>query len=138
MNVLIDAGPIIALFDDGDDRHDEAIDFFKQFTGRLVTTCPVITECMWNMKSDERVQNKLLNDLADGKIYNIEPLIPKDYRRIAELNIKYADLPADFADLSLIAISERLSNPKIITFDEDFDVYRRFKRDHFKRVGFSS
>ncbi len=38
-----------------------------------------------------------------------------------------ADLPADFADLSLIAISERLNLPRIVTLDSDFNIYQRFR-----------
>jgi hypothetical protein len=56
--------------------------------------------------------------------------------RIAELNAQYADLPGDFADLSLIAISERLKIAAIATLDSDFDVYRRYRKQPFERVFF--
>ena len=41
--------------------------------------------------------------------------------KIAELNAQYADLPGDFSDLALIAISERLNIAAIATLDHDFD-----------------
>jgi predicted nucleic acid-binding protein len=135
VDVLIDAGPIIALFDERDDRHDEVITFLAEFTGQFITTCPVITECMWLLSSDWRVQNELLTNLAN-EIYDVEPFTATDFKRIVELNTQYRDHPADFADLSLIAISERLQIPKIVTFDGDFDVYRRFKHGYFERIGF--
>ena len=37
--------------------------------------------------------------------------------RIAELNAQYADLPRDFADLTLLAISEHLDIAAIVTLD---------------------
>ena len=53
---------------------------------------------------------------------------------IAELNQRYADLPGDFADLTLVTLSERLDIAEILSLDSDFDVYRRFRREPFRRV----
>jgi len=46
-------------------------------------------------------------------------LIDSDFERIAELFEKYSNLPADFADLSLVTISERCDIPQIVTLDRD-------------------
>ena len=43
-------------------------------------------------------------------------------------------LPGDFADLTLVTISERLDVAEILSLDSDFDVYRRFRREPFCRV----
>jgi hypothetical protein len=61
-------------------------------------------------------------------------IIPEDFTRIRELNQEYADLPGDFADLSLITISELLNISSIITLDSDFDIYRRYRKQPFERV----
>lgn len=90
---------------------------------------------MWALKSDVRVQNEFLLDLAKG-LYTVEPLLEKDYARIAALNLKYKDLPADFADLSVVAIAERLGIETIFSLDEDFDIYRRFGNRAFRRAPF--
>ena len=58
-------------------------------------------------------------------------LLPEDYTRIVELNERYADLPGDFADLTLVTLSERLDVAEILSLDSDFDVYRRFLREPF-------
>lgn len=136
MKILIDAAPIIALFNRKDNRHNEVLAFFARFKGEFVTTLPVITECMWLSKHiPVQTQNEILSHVAQG-YYELEPLTPADFQRIAELNTKYANIPADFADLSLVAISERLNNPRIVTFDQDFDIYRRFRHDPFERIDF--
>lgn len=67
-------------------------------------------------------------------LYECEQLLPQDFSRIAELNAIYRDLPGDFADLSLIVISERLEIAAIATLDSDFDVYRRYRKKPFERV----
>ena len=48
-----------------------------------------------------------------------------------------ADLPGDFADLALVAISEKLDIPAIATLDRDFDIYRRYRKQH-ERASVSS
>jgi uncharacterized protein len=79
------------------------------------------------------VQNEFLLHLAN-KVYECEPLTAEDFARITELNTQYADLPGDFADLSLVVICERLDISAIATLDKDFDIYRRYHRQPFERV----
>lgn len=81
-------------------------------------------------------KNHLLRAVAAGGI-QVMDLLPEDYARIAELNNRYADLPGDFADLTLVALSERLNLAEILTLDSDFDVVRRFRREPFCRVSLS-
>lgn len=88
---------------------------------------------MWLLSSNWRTQNELLLDLA-RELYECVPLLTQDFTRIAELNARYADLPGDFADLSLIAISERLDISAIATLDSDFDIYRRYRKQPFERI----
>jgi predicted nucleic acid-binding protein len=88
---------------------------------------------MWLLAPNIRVQNQFLSALAKG-VFITEHLITTDYQRIQELNSNYQDLPADFADLSLVAISERLNIPAIATLDKDFDVYRRYRNQPFERI----
>ncbi|MEL0596276.1 MAG: hypothetical protein U1O81_18645 [Planktothrix rubescens PR223] len=88
---------------------------------------------MWLLSPNWRIQNKFLQGVARGVFESI-PLLPEDFSRITELNEQYADLPGDFADLSLVAISERLNIPAIATLDSDFDVYRRYRKQAFERV----
>lgn len=121
---LIDAGPIIAYFDRGDDWHNEISRFIDAFSGQFVTTTPVITEVLWHLGSDYRAQNEFLLRVSRALFRN-ENLTNVDFNRIAELNAQYSDLPADFADLSLVAIAERLDIENIVSIDREFDIYRR-------------
>jgi uncharacterized protein len=98
-----------------------------------VTTVGCVTEVLWLLASDWRVQNEFLHHLANN-IYECEPLFPQDFARIAELNTQYADLPGDFSDLSLVAVSERLNIVAIATLDKDFDIYRRYRKQPFQRL----
>ena len=43
---------------------------------------------------------------------------------IDEKMIKYSDLPADFADATLLEIAETRNIQYIVSLDRDFDIYR--------------
>lgn len=131
--VLLDSGPLVAYYSAQDSRHHEVREFFAGSVCQFFTTEACTAEVMHLLKRDYRVQNEFLLDIARA-LYICEPLSPTDYGRIAELNSQYADLPADFADLSLVAVSERLNISSIASFDADFDVYRRFRKKAFRRV----
>jgi predicted nucleic acid-binding protein len=85
------------------------------------------------LNSDWRLQNRFLDGVV-REVFECCSLSLQDFTRIAELNAQYFDLPADFADLSLIAISERLNIAAILTLDSDFDVYRRYRVQPFERI----
>lgn len=134
--ILIDSGILFAYYSARDNHHASVSAFFEHCTSILLTTPGCITEVMWLLSrtfGSWQVQNEFLLDLA-REIYESEPLLPQDFSRIAELNTQYADLPGDFADLSLIAISERLDISAIATLDSDFDIYRRYRKQPFIRI----
>ena len=130
---LIDTGPIVAYYNSGDSWHFSVMEFLERFSGQLATTCVVVGEVMYLLRSDQRAQNELLSDLSKG-LYKVVSLEPADFARIVELNIKYKNLPGDFADLSLIAISERLDIRNIVSLDADFDICRRYHKNKFNQV----
>ncbi len=90
---------------------------------------------MWLLAPNIKVQNEFLSALYKQAIL-CEHLQSSDYQRIQELNTTYQDLPADFTDLSLIAISERLNISAIAKLDSDFDIYRRDRKQPFEHIFF--
>lgn len=131
--ILLDTSILVAYYDATDEYHSQVRDFFASCTSELITTVGCVTEVMWLLAADWQLQNNFLSALANN-IYQCEQLLPQDFTRIAELNAQYADLPGDFADLSLVVISERLDIAAIATLDKDFDIYRRYRRQPFERV----
>ena len=136
--ILIDSGILLSYYQQQEPLHQAVIAFFDQNTAQLVTSPICIAEVLWLVGSpgDPRVlaaQNHLLSAVSRGGIEAIN-LLPDDYARVAELNGRYADLPGDFADLTLVSLSERLDIAEILTLDSDFDVYRRFRKKPFCRI----
>ncbi len=135
--VLIDTGILVAFYDAADPHHRTVFDFLGQCRSQLITTLSCVTETMWLLAEDDRVQSNFLRHLT-AQIYHCEPLIPEDFERVLQLNQQYRNIPADFADLSLVVISERLDIPSIATLDSDFNIYRRYRNQPFDRVFYPS
>jgi predicted nucleic acid-binding protein len=58
----------------------------------------------------------LLDDIAAGRSH-VEDLMPEDYRRIRQVIERYADSNIGFVDAAVLAVVERLDEPKLATLD---------------------
>jgi predicted nucleic acid-binding protein len=131
--ILIDSGPLIALFDSGDSQHQKALDFIKANKLPLVTTLASITEVLHLLDFNRNAQIDFLDWVGKGalEIQNIEV---QDFPRIKDLTSKYRDLPMDFADACLVYLAEQLKISRIATIDRDFTIYRIKNRKKFELV----
>lgn len=68
-SALLDAGPLIALFDHSDKYHKKVMQFFKSYYGKLYTTWPVITETMHFLNFNPEVQSDFLKWLQLDPIF---------------------------------------------------------------------
>ncbi len=130
---LVDSGPLVALFDKGDQYHQQALDFLKAFAGELIATTPVLTEVAYLLDFSVAAQVDFIRWVSEGAI-TLAELNRRDLLRIVELTQKYADLPMDFADASLVAVGERLEIGQIATVDTHFHLYRMKGRTSFRNT----
>jgi hypothetical protein len=122
--ILIDAGPLVALFRTSDNEHKACDAIFKSLKGPFATTLPVVTEAFHLLSPASPAAGRLRAFLRDGAAAIVD-LSALDLENAFDLMEEYADLPMDFADASLIAAAETLKTLKIFTFDKrDFGVYR--------------
>lgn len=132
-NILIDAGPLIALFDRSDKYHLKAISFLKSLERGLITTWPVITETSHMLSFSTKAQANFLEWIKRGglKIYEMEH---DHISRLSELTKKYDDVPMDLADASLIVVSEVKGIHQIASIDSDFYIYRDIRNKYLENV----
>jgi predicted nucleic acid-binding protein len=135
--VAVDAGPVVALFSKNDVNHATAVQFFRSFRDHGFITVPVITEVMYLLNFRLDAQLGFLRWLRQGAL-SVFDLANGDWERIVALTWKYADVPMDFGDSSLVAICEREGTRLIATVDSDFDVYRLSDRHAFQNVFWNS
>jgi predicted nucleic acid-binding protein len=133
--IVVDSGPVIALFDADDAYHPRALEFVRQARARLISTMAVVTEAMYVLEESLPARKNLLAWLQGGGLTLIEPEAG-DFERISELIEKYADLPMDFTDAVLVALCERLGINHVASVDRDFTIYRYKGRTKFINVFF--
>jgi len=132
-STLIDAGPIIALFDGSDKYHDRIVDFIKQGSFHLVSTWPVLTEASHMLDFDNRAQIALLQWVLRGGL-ELAQVDASGIQRIIELVEKYSDVPMDLADATLVVAAGKLEIREIISIDTDFYVYRTMQKETITNI----
>jgi predicted nucleic acid-binding protein len=128
----VDAGPLIALFDRDDRHHGRAVEFVRGNSSRLVSNLPVLTEATFVLRFSVDAQRDLL--WWAQRALDLDHGTGADLPRIIALLHQYRDLPAAFADVSLIALAERLNLKRIASFDRDFFIYRLSGKRRFENV----
>jgi len=123
---------LIALFDRDDRHHRRAVEFIRNRTSQLVTNLPVLTEATFLLRFSVAAQRDLL--WWAHKSIEIDQDTAADLPRITVLLDKYRDLPADFADASLVALAERLNVSRVASIDSDFTIYRLAGKGRFENV----
>jgi len=116
--LVLDTGPMYASLDRRDAHHATCRHLIEQMNEPLVIPSPVLVEVdYWiHIRLHPGVLVAFLDDIAAGA-YRVEELQPEDYRRIRELCDRYADADAGFVDASVLAVVERLNEPKLATLD---------------------
>jgi len=120
--VIVDAGPLIAWFDAGDAHHPPVRQFFDSYSGALLSTWPVLVEVCHLLP--ERMVANFLRWVGRGGMSVVE-LPTSALPGLADRIDRYADLPMDLADASLIWLAETTGVLDIAILDRrDFGVYR--------------
>lgn len=122
---LVDTGPLVAYLDASDPDHRRVAAAFDDFRGRLVTSSAVVTETM-HFVSAGRDGPRLLAGFVEASRMAIHDLSrPPELGEAVALMEKYADVPMDFADATLMLLSEALGIREIATLDRrGFSTYR--------------
>lgn len=123
--VLLDTGPLIAVVDRDDKHHDSCVRLLEALDGPLLLPTTILIEAGWiiNRHMGASVHAQFLDLVTDE--FELVNLIPQDVRRMAELVRVYHNARLDPADVSVVAIAERLAIRDIVTIDRrDFSLVR--------------
>lgn len=124
--VLVDSGPLIALFNAADHWHARVLAWLQSNTAAaLLSTWPVATEvcallarrihndCALDFLRWAQRGGITLHGAAGGSV--------TDMLRISE---RFSELPFDLADASIAETAGRLRLRHVLSMNADFDVYR--------------
>ena len=132
---LTDAGPLVALIDADEEDHEACAVAVTRLVMPLVTTWPAFTEAMYLLSRAGGARGcSALWALVATRRLELAELSADAVERSAVLMAKYAYLPMDLADATLVALAEELGRTLIFTLDSDFEVYRLHDRRPFDVV----
>lgn len=121
---LLDTGVLVAFLHRDDRDHERSVEAIRETRGPLLTTEAVLTEGMYLLERARGGPRACLEFfLRDGAL-----LVPSSRAALARCRRVMetcADLPADFADATLVALAEETDTWRVFTLDrQDFSVYR--------------
>ena len=127
--ILVDAGPLVALFDPTDSSHARCVEALESIREPIGTSLPVLTEAFHLLQQTSVGALRLMDFVMDHGLQMLA-LDEQAMARMFELMIQYADVQMDFADASLITLAEINGLSTIFTIDRnDFTIYR-VRRGH--------
>lgn len=122
--ILVDAGPLVALFDPKDPHHQRCRRTRRKIREPIQSTVPVLTEA-FHLLSPGSLGADCLRDFILRGGLGVWFLDGVRLARAFELMESYADHPMDLADASLVVAAETLLTRKVFTIDRtDFETYR--------------
>jgi len=124
--VLVDSGPLIALFNAADRWHAPVLHWLQAHpAARLLSTWPVATEVCALLA--RRIHNEAALDFlrwAQRGGIGLDSPGERSLVDVLAISERFASLPFDLADASIAEAAARLKIGHILSIDADFDVYR--------------
>lgn len=102
--------------DDAD--HERCASLLQSHPERRLVPAPVLVELdhLLGRELGAAAFPTLLDTIKADEL-DVEDLTASDYERVAELMRTYADLEVGFVDCAVLAVAERLGEPKLATLD---------------------
>jgi uncharacterized protein len=130
--VLLDTGPLVALLSKHDANHARARRLFAACVPPLRCCEAVVAEACFLMRKVHVTGPAEVISLGQRGVYRIAISIEEHWATLEALLRKYSDRPISLADASLIRCAEIHQEPRIMSFDQDFGVYRWGRNRRFE------
>ena len=132
---LLDTGPLVALLSRTDANHERAKALFGSYAPPFRTCEAVLVEASHLLSKDNPAGPADIVRLGAAGLFEVVLRINEHWAAIERMLRKYVDVPAALADACLIRCAEVHDEARILTFDEDFRVYRWSGRRPFEILG---
>ncbi len=125
---LVDTGPLVAYLDETDPAHGAVAARLDAYRGRIATTSAIVTEALHFVGMDPGGPRLLAGLLAacDAEVHDFTH--PAGLPDAVSLMERYANVPMDFADATLLLLAEALGARDLLTLDRrGFSTFRTRK-----------
>lgn len=126
MGLVLDTGVVLAAIEPADDHHVACARLLERSREDRIVPAPVLVEVEYLLNRTRQVDTfvRLLEECRRDA-FLVKELEPADYARVGVLLTTYADLRVGFVDAAVLAVVERLREPKLATLDHrHFSVMR--------------
>lgn len=124
--VLVDSGPLIALFNGNDRWHAPVLGWLRANpSATLVSTWCVATEVCALLA--RRIHNDAALDFlrwCQRGGLTLDRAVDGSLTEVLRISERFARVPFDLADASIAEAAQRLKIKHLLSIDADFDVYR--------------
>ena len=122
-DILLDTGPLVAVLDSADQGHQQCVDLWNDIADRCLTTEAVVTEAT-HLVGRAGPASLPLELLLAARI-PIVSLEHAGHEHAVRLMRRYAKLPMDYADATLVVVADALRLKQAFTLDRKrFRAYR--------------
>lgn len=138
--IAVDTGFFLALLDADDRHHLAAKALVDSVQEGWITSWPVVTETVYMLQTRLSVRAAIafVQEIADGSI-TVWNMPEEALRTIPALMQRYATLPMDLADASLVLLAGHLGHGRILSTDvRDFGAYRFKGHEPFHNLLFTT
>jgi predicted nucleic acid-binding protein len=122
--VIVDTGPLVALFDRRDQWHPWVIETVGTIPAPMFTCEAVLTEACYLLRHAFGSADALLEAL-DRRAISLRFTLEDELPNVRHLLKRYSNVPMSLADACLVRMSEIIANGEIFTLDRDFGTYRK-------------
>ena len=130
--VLLDTGPLVALLSKNDAQHERARALFAGCIPPLRCCEAVVAEACFLMRKVHATGPAEVVALGRRGVFTIAMSIEDHWTHVEALLKKYSDRPISLADACLIRCAEIHNEARILTFDNDFGVYKWARNRRFE------
>lgn len=122
---LLDTGPVVAYLDPDDPAHTDVADRLDAYSGRTATTSAVVAEAMHFAGHVTHGPRLLAEFLRGGDVEVFDFSRHPELTEAVALMERYANVPMDYADASLVLLAEALGAHDVLTLDRrGFSTFR--------------
>ena len=132
--VLLDTGPLVALLSRRDGEHARARQMFASCAPPLRSCEAVIAEACFLLRTVSPDGPAEVLALGRTGTYEIALPLTDHCAEVEALLRKYRKQGVSLADACLMRCAELHQEPRILTFDSDFEVYRWARHKAFRML----
>lgn len=125
--VLLDAGPLVALIDRRDHYHAWAKTQVAELRPPLLSCEPVLAEACHLLRNLSGGAEAVLG-MVRRELVILPFRLDEEAERVTALMRRYANVPMSLADACLVRMAEQHTDSVVMTLDSDFRIYRKHGR----------